>query len=76
VIGGAIGRDIDQRNGPPGRSYETTERRCRVVDGSYEERQIVGYDVEYRFRGEIYNSRLDYDPGDRLRVRVSVAPAD
>jgi hypothetical protein len=32
--------------------------------------------VEYRYRGEVYMSRLDYDPGERLRVRVSVTPVD
>ena len=38
-------------------------------------RQLIGYDVEYRYRGEVYMSRLDYDPGERLRVRISVTPA-
>jgi len=41
-----------------------------------EQRRIMGYDVEYRYRGEVYLSRLNYDPGERLRVRVSVSPAD
>jgi uncharacterized protein YcfJ len=41
-----------------------------------EQRRIAGYDVEYRYRGEVYVSRLNYDPGERLRVRVSVSPAD
>ena len=76
VIGGAIGRNVDQNNGP-GRSYQTTETRCRLVDGGgSERREIVGFDVEYRYRGDVYMSRLDYNPGDRLRVRVSVTPAE
>ena len=76
VIGGAIGNNVDRNNGP-GRSYESTQTRCQVVDGGgYERREIVGYDVEYRYRGDVYMSRLDYNPGDRLRVRVSVTPAD
>jgi len=73
VIGGAIGRDQATRN--DGR-YDSVERRCRVVDDFREERRLAGYDVEYRYRGEVYMSRLDYDPGDKLRVRVSVTPAD
>jgi hypothetical protein len=32
--------------------------------------------VQYRYRGDIYVSRLDYDPGERMRVRVSVSPAE
>ncbi len=75
VIGGAVGHNIDRNNGP-GRSYESTERRCRYVDDARERREISGYDVEYRYRGEVYVSRLNYNPGDKLRVRVSVTPSD
>lgn len=37
-------------------------------------RRIVAYDVEYTYKGDTYMSRLDRDPGNRLRVRVSVTP--
>lgn len=73
VAGGAIAHDAAKRNG---HEYVTTEERCRIVDGGAEERRIVAYDVEYRFRGEVYQSRLNFDPGERLRVRVEVAPAE
>lgn len=54
-----------------------TEALCRrAANGGYEQRRIVGYDVEYRYRGEIYMARTGSDPGDRLRVRVSVTPAE
>lgn len=76
VIGGAIGRDIDKRNGSEGGHYERGRTTCRVVEVQREERRVVGYDVEYRYRGEVFMSRLDYDPGDRMRVRVAIAPAD
>ena len=76
VIGGAIGRDVDKRNGGPDRRYTDIEQRCRVVDVEREERRVAGYDVEDRFKGDVFLSRLDYDPGNRLRVRVSVSPAD
>ena len=72
VIGGTIGHDQATRGD---RRYGSVERRCRVVDNYSEERRVVGYNVEYRYRGEVYMSRLDFDPGDRLRVRVSVTPA-
>lgn len=76
VIGGAIGRDIDKNNGGPDRRYVGTEQRCRIVDVEREERRIAGYDVEYQFKGDVYMSRLAYDPGNKLRVRVAVSPAD
>ena len=73
VAGGAIGNHAARGDD---RTYTETERHCRDVESSYEERRIVGYDVEYRYRGETYMSRLGYDPGERLRVRVSVTPAE
>lgn len=74
IAGGAIGREIDASNNPD-RRYSETRTECRLVDEIREERQISGYDVEYRYRGDVYLSRLDYDPGERLRIRVSVMPA-
>jgi uncharacterized protein YcfJ len=74
VIGGSIAHNSAKRDD---RSYSTTETRCRRVSGGgYEERSVTGYDVEYRYRGEVYASRMNFDPGDRLRVRVSVVPAE
>jgi uncharacterized protein YcfJ len=76
VIGGAIGRDVDKNNGGPDRYSTRNEQRCRVVEVEREERRINGYDVEYRFKDEVFVSRLAYDPGNKLRVRVAVTPAD
>jgi uncharacterized protein YcfJ len=73
VAGGAVGNSVSRSGGG---EYETTETRCRQVNAVSEQRRIMGYDVEYRYHGEVYVSRLNYDPGERLRVRVSVAPAD
>ncbi len=72
VAGGAVGNHVSDHGG----SYETTQTRCREISMVSQQRQIMGYDVEYRYRGEVYESRLSYDPGERLRVRVSVTPAD
>jgi len=34
----------------------------------------IAWDVDYILRGVKYRSRLPYDPGERVRVRVSVTP--
>lgn len=72
VAGGAVGNRVSDRGG----DYESTQTHCRQVSTVSEQRRIVGYDVEYKYRGEVYVSRLNYDPGERLRVRVNVQPAD
>lgn len=48
--------------------------RCRMVPLEREFRRPVAYDVDYVHRGVKYRSRLPADPGNRLRVRVSVTP--
>lgn len=54
----------------------TTRRRCRQSGGASNQHRVVGYNVEYRYRGEVYSSRMSSDPGDRMRVRVNVTPAE
>lgn len=70
VVGGAIGREAGSE------AEVGSETRCHAVEEYTLEPQVVGYDVEYRYRGEVFVSRLDYNPGDRLRIRVAVTPAD
>jgi len=73
VAGGVVGNQVASDSRP----QYTTQRRCRPsTGGSSGPRHVVAYDVEYRYRGEVFTSRLAYDPGDRMRVRVSVTPAE
>jgi uncharacterized protein YcfJ len=48
--------------------------KCRMVPVEREYRRPIAYDVDYVHKGVKYRSRLPYDPGNRLRVRVSVTP--
>ncbi|MCD9028398.1 hypothetical protein LDO26_09265 [Luteimonas sp. BDR2-5] len=47
---------------------------CRMVPIEREFRRPIAYDVDYVHKGVKYRSRLPYDPGNRMRVRVSVTP--
>ncbi len=76
VVGAVAGGAVGNRVSSGGRDYESNQTQCREVSSFSEQRRIIGYDVEYRYRGEVYMSRLNYDPGERLRVRVRVDPAD
>ncbi|WP_235974330.1 hypothetical protein [Luteimonas deserti] len=47
---------------------------CRMVPIEREFRRPIAFDVDYVHKGVKYRSRLPYDPGNRLRVRVTVVP--
>lgn len=73
LLGGAIGRDIGYRNGR-GRTVVSNERRCEIERVTHEEERISGYRVTYQYNGRTFVTRTDTDPGDTLRLRVSVTP--
>ncbi|MGL6161418.1 glycine zipper 2TM domain-containing protein [Microbulbifer sp.] len=72
ALGASIGHDLSRRKG---HTRYVTEQRCQVVDEYTTRRELVGYDVRYRYNGRHYMTRTDRHPGDRIRVRVDVAPA-
>lgn len=71
VAGGVIGHNI-AKNSDPG----YYQGGCRMVDVERDDRRPAGFDVEYNYKGDVYVARMPYDPGNRIRVRVSVVPAD
>ena len=78
VAGGVVGNNLaagQAANAGNAPKY-TTRRHCPQAEAAGNSRRVVGYEVEYRYRGEVYNSRMASDPGDRMRVRVSVMPAE
>ncbi|MBM4218558.1 MAG: glycine zipper 2TM domain-containing protein [Gammaproteobacteria bacterium] len=77
LVGGAIGHNVSvdrqrQLGGARGQTHECCDVRYR---DRYEER-IDGYEVTYAYAGREYVTRMPYDPGERIRVRVDVSPAD
>jgi len=74
MIGAHIGSHVDRhsyrRNYNRPRGYYDD---CRDVQ-NYRKERIDAYDVTYRYKGEVFTTRLPYDPGNRIRIRVSVAP--
>ena len=53
---------------------QEADANCRMVPVERRFRRPIAYDVDYIYRGMKYRSRLPYDPGNRLRVQVSVQP--
>lgn len=69
VTGALVGDRIQNRNGDDSWDPRTT-RRCRDV--SQWENQLTGYRVMYEYGGHRYATVMSRDPGNYVRVRVSV----
>lgn len=75
LIGSNVGYDSARRTAGS-REEDVVVQRCQVrYENQYEER-IDGYRVTYEYNGREYTTRMPYDPGERMRVRVAVAPAE
>lgn len=48
--------------------------KCQDVPVEREFRRLAAYEVDYMYKGSKYRSRMPYDPGNRIKLRVSVAP--
>ncbi len=71
-------RDDQRRQGrgyyASGREYTRYEQRCSVRTEYFQDEQVTGYDVTYRYNGEIRHTTTDFHPGDQLRLRVDITP--
>lgn len=47
---------------------------CELVEVERAFQRPIAFDVDYVYKGAKYRSRLPHDPGNHLRVRVSVTP--
>lgn len=76
AIAGAMVGDRVENNGrvvnQPQMLQEQAVRQCRIVEVM--ESRTTGYDVTYDYRGRSYTSLMARDPGNRVRLRVSVEP--
>ena len=49
-------------------------KNCRMEPVAKEHRRTIAYDVDYMYRGAKFRTRMDRDPGNRLRIRIAIAP--
>ena len=84
LIGSAVAQDHarrdayyrDQAARNNSSQHVTYQERCEVSHEYYEEERIDGYRVTYVFDGETYTTRMSRDPGEQIRVWVTVRPAE
>ena len=68
AVAGAVKDAVGKKAASP------DEANCRTVPVEREFRRPIAFDVDYAYRGAKYRSRLPMDPGNRLRVKVSLTP--
>jgi uncharacterized protein YcfJ len=77
VIGGSIGHQVDRNSGD--REYRGSDgivRRCRTVEGRGSRHRSDGFDVTYRYGGQVYRTHTRRHPGRTIRVLVEVRPQE
>ncbi|MCH6484320.1 hypothetical protein MMG85_12215 [Pseudoxanthomonas sp. LH2527] len=72
-VRGWFGADAEPERAPPV-TLPAVKVNCRVVPIEREFQRPIAYDVDYIYKGVKYRSRLAEDPGNRLRIRISVVP--
>lgn len=73
LIGAGIGNNAGRR-GYSSEEYSRPVQRCNTTVRESREERIDGYRVLYQYKGQKYETRMPYDPGRELRVRVDVRP--
>ena len=79
AMGTLVGAQIGHDNAHESYAYtdsETVSYRdvCEVTQKDSYEKVIDGYQVTYRYKGNQYETRMPYDPGDRVKLKVNVNP--
>ncbi|WP_111641004.1 glycine zipper 2TM domain-containing protein [Marinimicrobium alkaliphilum] len=74
LLGAAIARDATRNRAPATTRYRDHEV-CQTHYRTEHSRELVGYNVTYRYQGRLYETRTRQHPGGRIPVTVSVRPA-
>ena len=78
VLGSSIGRDVknskrNQNHHNANIAYDTVQR-CEFRDSYVTKEQVVGYDVTYKYRGNVFHTKMAQQPHDKIKVMITVNP--
>jgi len=76
AIGASIGHNSAVKNSSSTYTTQVTsyEEHCEIEHQVSYEDVLDGYEVSYRYKGKSYQTEMPYDPGKKLKVRVTVEP--
>ncbi len=68
LLGATIGHDLDHGRA----AAPVTRTRCEEYSDDDTHQQIIGYRVQYRYSGRIYETQTERPPGAHVRITVSI----
>ncbi len=74
LIGAQLGHDAVRDGHASQHTYTSYESFCEVENQVSYEEILDGYKVTYRYNGKKYKVDMPYDPGKRIKLKVSVDP--
>jgi len=74
VLGASVGSDVSRSKHR--RHYYVNEQRCEIDYELRDEENIIGYRVGYLYGDNIYHTQTRDHPGDTIKLRVELSPAD
>jgi len=77
ILGGSIANDLSKghRHGH-GHKQIRHERVCTTIDKIRYQEELVGYNVRYKYKGQVYHTTMANKPGHRIRIAVNINPID
>lgn len=73
IIGAAVGKNMTRHQDSYHEQVSYVDR-CEVRTSYHMEERIEGYHVTYRYKGRVYTTRTEHDPGRFIPVQVDVSP--
>lgn len=74
IIGAQVGHDANRGTQASHTRYTQYEEFCEVQQHVSYEEVVDSYNVTYRYKGNRYQTNMPYDPGKRIKLKVSVEP--
>ncbi len=80
IVGAAVASEHSENHFRHGQAENRHRHRrhrvehCKSVDRVHKKRVLDGYDVTYRYKGEIFHTFSSTYPGKRIRLKVTIRP--
>ena len=77
IIGAQLGHDADRGyyvRKASNDSYTRYEDHCETQNHVSYEEVVDSYNVSYRYKGSRYQTNMPYDPGKKIKLKISVEP--